>query len=200
MITIGITGGVGAGKSAILEYIKQNYNARIILADDVANEIKLPGECCYEPLIELLGEDVLDELGYIDRGKMAAVIFSDAKLLTEVNNLMHPMVKKYIVDEIQKEKQAGKYDFFYVEAALLIEEHYDEIVDELWYIYTEEKIRRERLKANRHYSDAKIDAIMAKQLPEAVFREKCQFVIDNSKELAYAYNQIKSKMEELLWS
>lgn len=200
MITIGITGGVGAGKSAILEYIKQNYNARIILADDVANEIKLPGECCYEPLIELLGEDVLDELGYIDRGKMAAVIFSDAKLLTEVNNLMHPMVKKYIVDEIQKEKQAGKYDFFYVEAALLIEEHYDEIVDELWYIYTEEKIRRERLKANRHYSDAKIDAIMAKQLPEAVFREKCQFVIDNSKELAYAYNQIKSKMEELSWS
>lgn len=200
MITIGITGGVGAGKSAILEYIKQNYNARIILADDVANEIKLPGECCYEPLIELLGEDVLDELGYIDRGKMAAVIFSDAKLLTEVNNLMHPMVKKYIVDEIQKEKHAGKYDFFYVEAALLIEEHYDEIVDELWYIYTEEKIRRERLKANRHYSDAKIDAIMAKQLPEAVFREKCQFVIDNSKKLAYAYNQIKSKMEELSWS
>ena len=61
MLIIGITGGVGAGKSSVLQYMKENYRCRVILADDVGNQVKLPGEICYNQLVELLVRDILDE-------------------------------------------------------------------------------------------------------------------------------------------
>lgn len=196
MRIIGITGGVGAGKSAILSYIEMNYKARVILADQVANDLKMPGGSCYDPLVALLGKEVLLEDKTIDKAKMAQIIFHDAEKLAKVNALIHPAVKKYIVEQIESEREKGEISYLFIEAALLIEEHYDEIVDELWYIYADTDTRRKRLRENRAYSDDRIDAIMAGQLTEDKFRGKCQFVIDNSKELAYAYKQIDRKMEE----
>lgn len=196
MRIIGITGGVGAGKSAILSYIEMNYKARVILADQVANDLKMPGGSCYDPLVALLGKEVLLEDKTIDKAKMAQIIFHDAEKLAKVNALIHPAVRKYIVEQIESEREKGEISYLFIEAALLIEEHYDEIVDELWYIYADTDTRRKRLRENRAYSDDRIDAIMAGQLTEDKFREKCQFVIDNSKELAYAYKQIDRKMEE----
>ena len=157
MKTIGITGGVGCGKSRILEYIKENYNCRIIIADDVANEIKEPGQMCYQPLIDLLGERILGEDKRIDKKKMASEIFKDESLLQKVNDIIHPAVKDYILDNIEIEKEKGKIDYLFIEAALLIECGYNAYVDEMWYIYAKESVRRERLKNSRGYSDEKID-------------------------------------------
>lgn len=75
MKLIGITGGVGAGKTQVLSYLASHCSCRILLADDVANEVKLPGQECYGQLVELLGEGVLDAEGRIDKGKMAAPNF-----------------------------------------------------------------------------------------------------------------------------
>jgi len=152
------------------------------LADDVGNQVKLPGEICYNQLVELLGRDILDEEGYIDRNKMASAIFSDKEILLAVNAIIHPAVKEYILTEIQREKEILRYDFFFVEAALLIECGYGEYVDELWYIYASEDIRRERLKASRGYSDEKVSQIMNGQLKEDEFRNHCQVIIDNGKD------------------
>ena len=60
MKTIGITGGVGAGKSLVLNYLQNHYNARVYLADDIANDLKLPGQSCYDKIIELLGRNIID--------------------------------------------------------------------------------------------------------------------------------------------
>ena len=83
-----------------------------------------------------------------------------------------------------------------LEAALLIEEHYDEICDELWYIYTREDIRRERLMASRGYSTEKVDRIFASQLTEEVYREHCRVVIDNNGSEAEAFRQIERALSE----
>lgn len=194
MKLIGITGGIGAGKSEILSYIGSHYNCRIELADLVAHQVKEPGEECYHALTELLGEEILNRDGRICREKMAAVIFKDSSLLQKVNGIIHPAVKKYFLKEIQKERLAGKYDYFFIEAALLIEEGYAKIVDELWYIYTREDIRRERLHKSRGYSEEKIDGIMRGQLSEEEFRKHCAFVIDNNSSLEGAIEQIDRKL------
>jgi dephospho-CoA kinase len=127
---------------------------------------------------------------------MAEIIFHDTEKLAKVNAMLHPAVRDYITEEIAKEQKSDKLDYLFIEAALLIEEHYDEIVDELWYVYADTETRRRRLKEKRGYSDDKIDNIMEKQLTDDVFREKCQFVIDNSDKLAYTYEQINGRMEE----
>jgi len=196
---IGITGGVGAGKSSVLNYINEKCKCRIVLADDVGNEVKLPGEICYNRLVELLGRDILDEEGYIDKLKMAEAIFSDEELLLQVNAIIHPAVEEYILREIRKEKEAGELDFFFVEAALLIECGYGKHVDELWYIYASEEVRRARLKAGRAYSDEKISAIMQGQLAEEEFRKACAVVIDNSGDMEETKKQIDKILGDRLW-
>ena len=75
MRTIGITGGVGAGKSELLAYIEKNYNSRILLADTVGHLVKEPGQPCYEKLVALLGKEILSPDGQIDRKAMAERIF-----------------------------------------------------------------------------------------------------------------------------
>lgn len=193
MKIIGITGGVGAGKSEVLSYLEEKYHARVILADQVANKIKEPGQVCYEPIVQLLGSSVLMADGQIDRKKMGQLIFSDAKLLKRTNEIIHPAVKAYIGKEIEKAKKEN-VSIFVIEAALLLEDNYDAICDELWYIYTREEVRRARLKTSRGYSDAYIDQIMAKQLSEETFREGCDVVIDNSDAFEYTASQIDKRM------
>ncbi len=198
MKVIGITGGVGAGKSQILKYLEEKYRARILMADQAAHIVKEKGQSCYEPLVRLLGREVLDEQGEIHKGRMAAMIFSDEKLLLQVNAIIHPEVRKYIVRQIELERKKGEAKFFFLEAALLIEEHYDEICDELWYIYAEDSIRISRLMESRGYSRQRALQIMKGQLLEEEFRRGCQFVIDNSGKLETALEQIDRKLGEYL--
>lgn len=190
MKSIGITGGVGAGKSLILSYVESHYKCRVLLADEVAHIVKEPGQLCYESLVALLGQDVLNEDGYINKQKMAEKIFADGDLLERVNDLIHPAVEIYIMNEIAAERERGVLDYFFVEAALLIECGYENLLDELWYIYADMDVRRKRLKDSRNYSNQKIDSIMMAQLSDDEFRLHCKHVIDNSNDPKDTYTQI----------
>ena len=193
---IGITGGVGAGKSAIITYLAEHYNVRTMLADRIAAELMEPGEICYEPLKEIFcGDMVFTEDGYIDRPAMAAVMFADEGKRLAVNHLVHPAVKKYVIEQYEMEKQKGELDLLILEAALLIEEHYDEICDELWYIYTSGEIRRERLMANRGYNRQRIDRMFATQLSEEEYRRHCAVVIDNNGTTEETIAQVRKVLE-----
>lgn len=178
---IGITGGVGAGKSAILDFIREHYRAKVVLADDLAKELMEPGTACHKKLLEAFyGDGVFDETGVMDREKMAALLFTKPKKRQEMNAIVHPAVKEEILRQVAEEREKGELSYFFLEAALLIEEHYDAICDELWYIYTSEEKRRQRLEQNRGYSPERIERMMASQLPEQVFFEHCAVVIDNN--------------------
>lgn len=194
---IGITGGVGAGKSTLLSYIRDNYNCLVILSDDVANDIKKKGYPAYEALVEALGREILSDDGEIDKALMAKAIFNDKNKLKTVNNILHPAVNQYIINIVDDERKRGVYDFVFVEAALLIENGYDKIVDEMWYVYADEDTRRKRLKASRGYSDQKVTDIFKSQLSDETFREHCEFVIDNSGEDSKAFSEIDHKLK--LW-
>lgn len=185
MITIGVTGGVGAGKSEILRYLGNNYNCRILMSDNAAKELELPGGALYEPLKELLTQkegqgSLLQENGEFDKQEMARRIFADPLLLQKVNELVHPAVNRYILDEIVREAENGEKEFFILESALLIENGYDRILDSMWYIYCEESARAQRLRGSRGYSDEKIRSIIKRQVSDEVFRSHCDTVIDNT--------------------
>lgn len=181
MKILGITGGVGAGKSTVLDYLK-SYGARVILADEVGHMVQQPGQACYEKIVEAFGEEILKEEDsrLIDRVKLGAIVYKDRGKLDLLNGLVHPAVKAYIVAEIEKERAAGAVPFVVVEAALLLEDHYDLICDEIWYVYVDEATRCERLMASRGYSAEKVRSIMNNQMKDDEFRRRCDFVIDNS--------------------
>lgn len=192
MRIIGITGGVGAGKTQVLSYIEDHYRCRVLRADEAAHLLEEPGQECYARLVALLGRDILKEDGAIDKRRMADVVFSDKHILAQVNAIVHPAVKKYILEQIRYEQERGAVDFFFIEAALLIEERYDLIADELWYIHADAKVREKRLVQDRHYSVEKAAAIMRGQLSEAQFRKHCSVVIQNNGDLAETYQQVRA--------
>ena len=192
---IGITGGVGAGKSAILDYLKNKPDTKVMLADEIAHELMVPGTQCYDRLKAEFGtEDIYQKDGFFDRIKLAQVIFSDDEKRKKLNGIVHPAVRKYVIGQAAYERKEGKIKLLALEAALLIEEHYDEICDELWYIYTSEENRRIRLKKQRNYSDEKINEIFNSQLTDEKFRKACRVVIDNNGTIEAAEAQIEAAL------
>ena len=200
MKIIGVTGGVGSGKTELLHYIEKNSRCRILLADEASHEVMQKGGRIYEPLVALLGSSVLDSSGEINRKEMAARIFSHEELLGRVNALIHPAVREFILEAVAEEREKATadaddaVDYFFLEAALLIECGYRSVVDEMWYIYCDLTVRRERLKKSRGYSDEKIDSILSSQLTEAEFRSGSDVIIDNSGNLEDAYRQIREAL------
>lgn len=200
MIRIGITGGVGSGKSRVLEYLGLHTKSRILLADEVAHLVKEPESECYRQLVCLLGTSVLEKDGRIHRGKMAEMIFGNKELLCQVNAIIHPAVQAYILKAMEKEEKEGKAEVFFLEAALLIEAGYLTYLDELWYIYSERGIREKRLKESRGYTPEKIRQIIEKQLSEEEFRRYAQVVIDNSREFSDTCRQLEKEGRRLhIW-
>lgn len=190
MIFIGITGGIGAGKSEIISYIEKHYNAASLIADDIAKKLIQKNMDLYYKIVKEFGNIILDSEGNIDKKILAKIIFSDNKLRLKINSFIHPSVKKEVIKQYEKYKKENKIDFLFVEAALLIEDNYDKICDEIWYIYVSKENRRKRLKESRHYSDKKIDRIFASQLSEEEFKKSSDVFINNDIDIVNTYRQI----------
>lgn len=188
---IGITGGIGSGKSTVLDLLQTHFNAFIIKADDVAKELMQPGYEGYKQVVEFFGEEVLAADKTIDRPHLSQIVFCNANKRIVLNSIIHPLVKKRVMEQIGALKAGGRYDYIFLEAALLIEDHYQVICDEFWYIYVPEALRRERLKESRGYSDEKIDSILKSQLTEEEFKNACSQVIDNGKDLDFTLAQLE---------
>ena len=178
-VILGITGGVGTGKSTVLHYLKDRYGAALIQLDDVARDLQQPGQECYGPMLELFGPEYLNEDGTYNRSAVAARVFAQKELLQALNRIVHPAVKRRTLELIQAHRSAP---LIVIEAALLLEDHYDEICDEIWFVYAEESVRRERLKKSRGYTDEKITRMFSSQRPDESYRASCDLTIDNSSE------------------
>lgn len=184
-MVIGITGGVGAGKSRILDILKEEFGAQVIQADLVAKELEEPGQPGYQKLVETFGRGILSEDGTIDRAAFASLIFSDEAALEQVNDIIHPMTWQAVKERVAK----SHADLVVVEAALF-DEKSREVCGELWFVDTDEENRILRLLANRGYSREKSLSIMEKQPSRETFLALADRVIDNNGTVEDVQSQI----------
>jgi dephospho-CoA kinase/cell division protein FtsA len=196
MQVIGITGGVGAGKSAILEYLEQNYRVKNLIADKIAKRLMEPGSECYRKLLKFLPVEVYNDDETINRGALSAAIFSSDELRSRVNEVMHPAVKEYIIGQIAEQERMGILDYVIIEAALLIEENYEEICDELWYVRTSEEIRKKRIMRSRGYSEEQVESMFKSQLSDSEYRKHCQVVIENDGTREETFYQVAQAIKQ----
>lgn len=194
IIVIGVTGGVGCGKSTVLAFLEDKYNARIYKADEIGHKVMEPGTDAYNAIVEYFGEDIILENKYIDRKKLGEIVFNDDSKLEFMNSIIHPAVEKYIINGIMDEYNNKHQKLFFIEAALLIEAGYQHFCTELWYIYTDKNTRIQRLVASRGYSEEKCLSIINNQLSDEIFRENCNFVINNGNDFNITKNQIEKHM------
>lgn len=196
MKIIGITGGVGSGKSSILRYLEDVYQATVIEADKVGKLVQQAGNEAFEAIVARFGQESVGTDGELDRAYLAQVIYADESKRQLMNSIVHPIVKAFIAEQIEIEKAYGT-SYVVIEAAILIESKLAEMCDEVWYIYADEKIRIKRLMESRNYSLEKCKMIIASQLSEELFRDNCQVCIDNSYGYENTYKQIDEQFIRL---
>ncbi|MEF2765124.1 MAG: dephospho-CoA kinase [Mediterraneibacter sp.] len=192
MKVLGITGGVGSGKSEVLNYLREAYGAVVCQMDETAKRLQEKGTGCFRKIAEAFGPEIIGADGELDRKKLGARVFSDSEQLRLLNSIVHPEVLRSVSADIRKHTEEGT-PLYVVEAALLPDVG-GELCDEIWYIYVSEEVRRERLKASRHYSDEKITDMIASQPSEETFRRACTAVIDNSGTFENTERQIGERL------
>ncbi len=188
---IGVTGGVGAGKSTVLEVLRTEYKARILLADTIAHELMEPGSKGLLEVTKALGTSFIGADGAVDRNALAALLFQDPKARKIVDGLIHPMVW----EEIKRRAKTAKERLVIIEAAVF-ETAPEGLFDEIWYIYASRENRILRLMENRGYSREKCEAIIAGQASEEQYRQLADRIIDNNK----GREEIKKQLEEIFVS
>ena len=189
MFVLGITGGIGAGKSLVLSIIDDEFDAYIVEADKLAHKLMLKGENAYSQIIDTFGDEILDpDSEQIDRSILCKLVLSDKEKLSRLNAIMHPAVKKYIIDDIKLKEDAGT-KLYVIEAALLIQDGYKSICDEIWYISADREVRIQRLIESRGYSREKADAFLLNQPSDEFFEINSDKIIKNNE------NQMKLRAE-----
>jgi dephospho-CoA kinase len=182
MKIIGITGGIGTGKSAVLNILEREHSAYVLEADKLAHKLMEPGEVSYNDIVKAFGEDILSEGKSIDRAKLGKIVFADEEKLNVLNRITHPNVKSAILSSI-KEQERQNCQLYVIEAALLIQEGYRDICQEMWYVYAPLEVRVDRLCRYRDFSRDRALSVIAAQESEDYYRENCDIEIDNSKGL-----------------
>ncbi len=192
MKVVGVTGGVGSGKSEVLSILEKDFNCGIIRTDDVARDLCEPGGICLEKIVENFGTDILTEDGHLNRPEMANIVFSDPDKMAVLNGCIHPYVYDWVRNQVKLWKEEGKFSMIAVEAALPESLKTMGVCESLWYVYVKQEIRRERLRASRGYTDEKMDAMFATQMSDEIFMRYCDVVIDNNADIAHIKNQLNA--------
>lgn len=191
-LILGVTGGVGSGKSRVLDILKEDHGFQLIRADEVAKDLMQPGMECYRAVVEFLGGSILKEDGSIDRPVMADIIFRDPAKRQRIDELTHPTAWRKTMEEAK----ASYSDRVVIEAAVPSKEFRDNC-SEMWYVYTSEEARAARLAESRGYAREKTIRIMENQAGEAFFRSFADVVIDNNGPLEETRLQVERALERL---
>ncbi|MDF2944576.1 MAG: hypothetical protein K0S01_3434 [Herbinix sp.] len=190
MKVIGITGGIGSGKSLVANILKEKHGAQILNTDAIAREQMEPGGVSYQGVVDYFGSGILEADGSIDRSRLAGIVFQDKEKLLRLNELTHPKVLTQVKEEISSFRRNGAVPYLVIETALMIESGYDFVCDEVWYVHTPEEERRKRLMKERGYSDEKINSIFESQSKADDFCNKFPKVIENIGDIARLEQQV----------
>lgn len=194
-IRIGITGGIGSGKSLACSYFeKLGYN--VIYADDIAKELYKTDKQLVKKLAAVFGKEILDEKGNLSRENARKIIFTGKKNIKRVNAIVHP----FVIKEIDRRISRLKSRVVLIETAIMFESRYYTRNDYNVLIYANKSLRVKRVHERDGVPKASIEKLMKLQMPEKEKIMLADFVIKNNGSSKELFNNIKqfSKILEVL--
>lgn len=192
MVIVGLTGNVGAGKSAVAE-LWRRAGVPVASADELARRATAPGSQATAQIAEQFGTDVLDGDGALNRGALRAIVFRDAEARRRLEAVLHPIVRRLRDDWTRAQREAGA-ELVAWEVPLLFETGMDREVDVVVLVDAPEAVRRRRIVVSRGLSEAEASAVMAAQEPVPGKRRRAAFVLDNDGTL----EQLAARAAEVL--
>lgn len=189
MLVIGLTGGIGTGKSEVARILTE-LGAVVINADEVGHGAYTPNSEIWREVVRAFGSGILQPNGEIDRKKLGVIVFADSRKLAKLNSIMHPRMARMVAERIEGYRAEGK-SVVVVEAALLFEARWDTLVDEVWVTVSPMELAVRRIQARNGLPESEIRQRMDSQMPAAERLRRATVVIDNSGDLADLERTVK---------
>ncbi len=191
--TIGLTGGIGSGKSAVAS-VFQEHGCVVANADENAKAVLQDSEV-RDQLVEWWGSKILDIDGHVDRKVLAEIVFNDASARKQLEALVHPRVRQ--IQEAQFKNAPQGTQALIIDAPLLIEAGLDTLCDAVVYVEASREIRIERVQKTRGWTEEELTRRELAQLPLDTKRNKADYVLINEGTLDEVHNQVKQILEDM---
>jgi dephospho-CoA kinase len=195
MKVIGLTGGIGSGKSTVAQFLAE-LGARVIDLDKTGHAVLKKGGDVYQKIISGFGKGILADNGEIDRAKLGKVVFNSPDALKRLNKITHPAIDAVVEKEIENSGSKG-VKVFVMEAAAMLEDDKTCLVNELWVTVAPETAVLERLKARSGYTREQAKARIKSQLTNEERIKKADVVIYNTGTMEELKEKVKTEWEKL---
>ena len=194
MKIVGLTGGISSGKSTVSSYLKQ-LKIPVIDADEVARKVVEPNSQGAREIRKTFGSDVFEEDGSLNRQKLGALIFSNAENRQKLDDLLQPLIKIMILDEIEEYRQKGE-TMIVLDLPLLFEKHYEKLCEEIIVVYVPRELQLERLMRRNQYTKQEALSRIDSQLSIEEKRKRATVLLDNQGTVQQLYQQVEQWLVE----
>ncbi|MDP2948648.1 MAG: dephospho-CoA kinase [Chloroflexota bacterium] len=191
MFVIGLTGGIGSGKSTVSDMLRAK-GAAILYADQIGHEVYRPGTPAWEQVVAAFGRQVVAAEGQIDRRKLGQIVFGDPQARQRLNAITHPPMRQMMADRLEELRQQGA-QVVVLEAALLIEAGWADLTDEVWVTVVSPQVAAQRSMERSGLSRDQAEARIASQLSNDERVQRAQAVIDTDCSL----EEVARRVDEL---
>jgi dephospho-CoA kinase len=195
-VIIGLTGGIGAGKSVVGGMLRE-LGAHVIDTDKVGHRVYEPDSAGWRQLVDAFGKDILAPDRTIDRKRLGALVFTDEARRRTLNGIVHPLIFQEIMREIGERRAAGFTGHVVLEAPILVEAKGTGMVDRIWVVVASRSSIEDRLLRSRDLSPEEIRARMRAQLDDAERRKHADLVIENDGDLAALRARVEAAWQTL---
>jgi dephospho-CoA kinase len=190
VLTIGLTGGIGSGKTTVAALLA-GLGAQVVDADKVGHDVYRPGTEGFRRVVGAFGPGVVAADGTIDRPALGAIVFADPAALARLNAILHPLIAAELAARVGTLRAAAPERPLVVEAALLIEAGWRPLVDRLWVVSVAPETAIARVAASRGLPRAEVERRLAAQMPDAERRRLADLVIENDG----SYEALRAQVE-----
>jgi phosphopantetheine adenylyltransferase/dephospho-CoA kinase len=178
VLVIGLTGGIGSGKSTVAELLEE-HGAAVLDADKLGHEIYEPGRPAWTKVLEAFGPEISSAHGYINRKILASLVFGDVAAMKRLTDIVWPLMKAEMRNRLELLRFDGAR-IVVLEAAVLLEAHWEDVVDEVWVVSIPPEVAVSRLVSRGKISEDEAWARVAAQMTNAERTVHAGIVLDNS--------------------
>lgn len=196
MKIIGLTGGIGSGKSTVTDYLIAR-GFPVLDADKIAREIVLPGSEMLIQLTSVFGKSILMQDGSLDRKKLGDIVFSDPEKKKTLDGLMHTRILELIHDRILEYREETVHKLIFIDAPLLFETGLDRSVSETWVIDVDEETRIKRIMERDGLKREDIAMRISNQMTRDEKNKRADVILDNTGNQEALYQQIEQLLQKI---
>ena len=179
MIIIGLTGGIGSGKSTVSDILKEQ-GIPVVDGDRIAREVVEPHRPAYDEVVRVFGTEVLQQDGTLNRKHIGEIVFSDPEKLSMLNSITHKEIYRVILERLESLKETGT-TLVFLDVALLFETGFDQLTDRVWEVDAPDAVRVERIQKRDGLREEEILKRIQSQMSREMRNTKGDLVLDNSK-------------------